>query len=101
MKLELHEEYAWVCAQLKAMEELKAQLAEKVIADLKESNVETYTFGAGTMTIGERKTWKYPDDIEKREREIKALKANAQETGEAEAVVKEYLTFRPVKEEEK
>lgn len=93
----IYEEYASVDAQIKALELRKEQLRPHIIQmmlDRGEDKVET---GVGSFSLGVTKTWKYPESITEMADELKAAKAKAESTGEAECEERPRLTFTGVK----
>lgn len=76
-------------------DELKNEVMETMLADGIESQRTQY----GTISIGKRKAWSYPDYVREYELEFKEAQKRAKRDGEAEHSETPYLMFRPRSEE--
>ena len=86
--------------KLKA-KELEAQIDElnpQVLEIMKESAVEEIEIGdLGKLTMASRRTWIYPEFIQLKEKELKAEKKEAEQTGTADYSEKHYVMFKEAK----
>lgn len=82
-KADIFEEYALIDSQIAEMELKKASLRTKILERLVKDGVEKLKTALGTFTMSPVKKWTYPDVVQEKTEEVKALKAKFESTGEA------------------
>lgn len=93
--------YAEIKSKIKELEAKADELNPLVLDIMQELEVEEIELGdTGKLSMGERRTWKYPSFIQEKEKELKEEKKKAEQTGSADYTTKKYVIFK-VKSEEK
>lgn len=93
MNKETFVRYAELKNEIKRLENEIEVLQPIIMAEMGE-NEEVEVAGVGLFTIGKRRTWEFPENIKDIEGELKVMKKEAQQSGEAEYEENPYLTFR-------
>lgn len=93
----LYAEYAKLESELAVLEMKKEQLRPHIIEMMKESGTDKEDIGVGKFSLSIRTQWKYPERIVEMEDAVKAAKAKAQSTGEAEAQEFDQLRYTAAK----
>lgn len=87
-------EYAEIVREIKAKEEKRDAIKEKVVAHLKGLGLQKFIGPMGTFSIGTRPTWKYSPEVDALAAKVKERKAEEEATGLAVASETEYLKFQ-------
>ncbi len=92
--------YANIKSEIKMLETKAEEINPKVLEIMKEADVEEITLNnLGKLSLGSRRTYKYSTSIEEKEKEVKALKKEAEQTGKADYTEKHYVIFKGNKDE--
>lgn len=85
-------------SEIRALEEKRDAVKEKLIEDFEASDVKTVTTPVGTFSLGYRLKWVYSAAVKACEELVKTAKQNEQENGTAKSSTTPYLAFRESKE---
>lgn len=91
----MYQEYAELKNQIAILEEKRVELADKIVNDMKASQLESFPTEHGTFVRAKKKSWKYSPKITKLEEDLKMKKSDEQGNGTAKMEINEYLTFKP------
>lgn len=89
--------YAVVQSKINDLEKEKESLRKIITDHMIESGETKRETVFGNFSISKRKTWTYPEYVEKMKDEYDAVKAKSESTGDANFVEKESLTFTSIK----
>lgn len=93
-KKQLFSRYSEIVGLVKQLEEEKDKLAEGIFSEMTTLEVDQIKNDFGTFYFTSRKSWKYPDVIKEKEVEVKTLKKQAEESGEATFEEKKSLAYK-------
>lgn len=97
---QVFERYAQVKNQIKALETEAKEIADEVVAEMADAEVDTVTDEAiGSFYFTTRKSWEYPKYVQEAEEKYKELKEKAETIGEATYTESKSLAFRGVTKE--
>ena len=91
--------YAELKLAIKDLEKQASELNEEVCSILENNNLGEINLSLGKLSLGSRRTWTYPKEIEDKEKSLKAEKKTAEQIGTADYVEKSYLLFKGNKDE--
>jgi len=95
-------EYAELKAKIKDMEARVSEIAPSILEVMTSSGAEQLDVkGTGKFTLSPYRTWTYPEEISIMEKDLKALKKDAEQKGTATYVEKPVLKFTIEKEDVK
>ncbi len=93
----LYSEYADLEAQISALEMKKEQLRPHIVKMMIEQGLDKVETALGKFSIGKRKVWSYPEEVDELNEAYKAAKAKAEKTGDATFEEVDQLRYTPVK----
>jgi hypothetical protein len=93
----LYGEYAELEAQIAALEAKKDQLRPHIIKMMIDQGLDKIETALGKFSVGKRKVWSYPDEVNELNEQYKAAKAKAESTGEANYEEVDQLRFTMAK----
>lgn len=93
-------EYAQIKKEIKLLE-AKADIINPQILEIMEQNeVEEISLSDhGVLSLGSRRTWKYPEVVSELEDELKSKKKESEQLGTASYTEKFYVIFKGKKDE--
>lgn len=89
----LFKEYVLLDEKLKALEEEKELLRDKIVLELQQAKIEKAETDFGTFTRAKKVSWVYTKKIGELEEKVKIAKVKEQQSGKAKAEESEYLRF--------
>jgi hypothetical protein len=92
-----YEKYASIKAQIKALQTQADIISGEILKDMREKGEKKVELPIGSFTITTRKSWTYPESVNKINEEYKAAKATAESTGTATYTEDESLRFVEIK----
>lgn len=95
--MDKHEQYAFLKAQAKEIDEQLSALADDILKDMVSEDIKSKEISIGKFTVTRRKSWTYPEKVVALGDKFKLAKAKAESTGEATYTESESLLFTPVK----
>jgi len=100
----IYEEYAIIDSQIEVLEAKKADIRVKIVKDMTTRGVLTEKHSLGAFTITKLKSWTYPEYVEEKKKEVKAvedefkaLKKKSEDVGDATYEESDSLRFTSVK----
>lgn len=94
---DIYRDFSEVSQKIKNLTVLKEELSGKILDDMTSKKMDTQTNIFGKFTVSYLKKWKYPDNIISLEEEVKAKKAETQNSGEAIYTEEPSLRFTALK----
>jgi hypothetical protein len=89
------QEYAKIKQEIKLLESKAEELNPKVLEVMRGAEVEEIEIGEiGKLSLGSRRTWKYSQKLQEKEKELKAEKKVEEQTGLADYQEKHYVIFK-------
>lgn len=96
---DLLNQYAKIKLEIKALEAKAEELNPEILDIMQIHNLgEIEVSDQGKLSLGSRRTWKYPKLIKDLEDDLKAKKKEAEQTGQADSTEKFYVIFKGSKE---
>jgi len=92
-----YEQYASIKAQIKALQVQAEKISEDILKDMREKGEKKVELPIGSFTITNRKSWTYPENVNKINEEYKTAKAIAESEGTATYIEEESLRFNEIK----
>ena len=94
------EEYADLKESEKQIKEKLSEINPVILSYMEDNKAEEVNLeNRGTFVLVTKRNWKYPAELEEKEKKIKEEKKKAERTGEAEYNESYYLKFSPIKKE--
>src|SRR4051812_43554782 len=93
------EKYAQVKEEIKTLETICEELNPEVLEIMRIQEVEEISIGdKGKLTLGERRTWTYSEDLQNAEKFLKEKRKTEERTGKADCTIKKYVIFKRIGE---
>jgi len=92
--------YAELKKAIKELETEAEELNAEVLEIIQESGAEEVELSdMGKLSLGKRRTWKYPAEVEAMDKALKEEKKKSEQLGTASYLEKVFLVFKSFKEE--
>lgn len=88
-----YEEYAVLDAQIRQLTHQKEVLRDQILDDLEEQKLDKVETAVGKFTVATLKTWTYTEKVTEMNEDLKAQKAEEENTGDATCEIKSSLRF--------
>ena len=88
---DLYQSYVGLCGEISALDKKKKELALKITSQMQEEKIATVKGEFGMITLAERTSYKYTEEVDKKNIELKELKKVEESTGAAEKKITTYL----------
>ena len=90
--------YSDVCRQIKELETQKEMIQGMVMDHLNTQETKKVISPFGTFSVGERKTWKYTDDVAMAKEEMQAIMEEEEKNGKATVSVATFIRYQAPKQ---
>lgn len=97
LNTELLRTYSDVCKKIKELETEKEMIQQMVMQHLNESKTEKVISPFGTFSIGERKIYKYTDEVAIAKEEMQIIMKEEEENGKAIASITKFVRYQSPK----
>jgi len=91
MEKKLYEAYLELCGKLVVLDKEKRELAVKITEKMEAEEIDSVKGDSGIITLAERTSYKYTEEVIKKNDELKELKKVEESTGVAEKKITKYL----------
>jgi len=90
--------YAELKLDAKILEDKLEEMKGAVLEIMQSNELEEVELSTGKLSLGARRSWKYPEPIVAKEDELKAMKKEAEQRGTADYKENHYVLFKGFKE---
>ncbi len=91
MEKKLYESYLELCGKIATLDKEKKELATQITSKMEDEELTTVKGDSGIITLAERTSYKYTEEVDKKNTELKELKKVEESTGVADKKVTKYL----------
>ena len=91
MEEKLYESYLELCGKIADLDKKKKELAIEITSKMEAEELTTVKGDSGIITLTERVSYKYTEEVDKKNVELKELKKVEESTGVAEKKITPYL----------